>query len=268
MSDTPPPASTGVPRVGWRRFVDVRLTWRQGEHVVGIGPTGVGKTNTMLELLRHRERRGGAVCVLASKPRDDTMESLTGRGYRRYSGYRTTGPLAMFGRGPRVPEGLQQVPTNVDRVLMWPPYRDLDRDPRLQADVFRKVLQQTFRDGSWCVFLDELPYLTDELNLSAELDRLYNQGRSMGVTLVGGAQRPRFIPRSSLANTTHLLIYRTGDEDDLRRVSGLSAADSDRIRATAGELRRIRGGGVATEVLYVNTRSGDMVITTPPKPPS
>ena len=225
-----------VPDVSWDTFMDYwRKTWRQGEHVSYIGPTGSGKTTLAVELLGVRRH----VVALATKPRDSTMDRLIRDGYRKI---KTWPP-------PRV---------GGSRVVLWPPFRD-DSDLPNQQAVMASALRGAFTEQSWTIFADELWYLGTELRLDHLLRIIWTQGRSLDVTLVGGTQRPAHVPLLAYDQATHLFFFRDNDETNLRRISGLGGLNSALIRRTVAALPR-------HVALYVNTRTGQLVTTRAPKP--
>src|SRR5437660_38183 len=78
VSDTDATEATGARQVPWREFFTwFRRTWRQGEHVSLIGPTGSGKTTLGIHLIALRPY----VTAFAVKPQDDTMHKLLRAGY-------------------------------------------------------------------------------------------------------------------------------------------------------------------------------------------
>lgn len=222
-----PAVVTLPPFVPWDE-VDERLDWRQGEHVTLVGPTGCGKTTLAIGLL---ERRGW-VTVLGTKPRDRTMDRLVREGYKRVESW--------------------PPPSHYRRVILWPRKRRME-DRYVQGERIREALGAIYRAGAWCVFADELEYLTapEYLGLGAELREMWQQGRAMGVSIVGATQRPRHVPLAAYSQATHLFLWRSSDEGDLKRLSELNGADTRTVKATLPQLAK-------HEVLYVNTRDGDL----------
>ena len=221
-------ADDDVPFVDWGDFLP-RLRWRQGEHVALVGPTGQGKTTLALQLLPKRRH----VAIFASKPRDRTLSGLRRDGYVTISAW--------------------PPPAMVNRTIVWPPWRDA-RDDRAQAAVFRDAINSIFREGSWCVFADDVQHLTAHLGLGRSLDTLWLQARSLNVSVVAATQRPRHVPLTMWNQSTHLFMWGTGDEEDLRRIGGLGGHSSKRIRELVANLPR-------HEVLYVNNRERTLVRT-------
>lgn len=216
--------------LGWDDFL-ARLSWRQGEHVALIGPTGQGKTTLALELLPRRSH----TVVVATKPRDATLARLV-----RTDGYH---------RQKRWP------PANdtVRRVLLWPDWRTPD-DTRRQAEAIRAAVWDIFRSGSWCIFADDVQYLTDQLGLRNTLTSLWLQARALNVSVVAATQRPRHVPLEMFSQSTHLFLWGTNDEDDLRRIGGLGGLSNRAVRRMVQNLPR-------HDVLYINTRTGDLATT-------
>lgn len=240
----PRPDPESIPRVTWDQFVH-KMTgrrsptrWRQGEHLSGIGPTGTGKTTAILELLAARSASAPKwhTCVLATKPADDTLGRLLGKGD--------------FTRVQQWP------PHNFDRsVVLWPQWRDIRDFPRQRA-VFSDAFQGMFGVGGWCIFADELSYLSRELKLDAWLRSFWQQGRSLNLTLVGATQRPAWVPLDLYSAPTHLMFWRTNDDQDLRRIGGIGGMASNLIRETVATLDHR-----SNELLYINSRTGEMLRT-------
>lgn len=232
--------ATDVPALDWDDFLTYwRGTWAQGEHVSYIGPTGSGKTTLAVELLGVR----AFVCALATKPADKTMDRLI-----RHGGYRK---IAAW---PPPPIGLRRE----QRIALWPSFRRPEDLANQQRQV-ELALKEMFVAGGWTIFADELFYLVRMLKLTPLLELIWTQGRSIGVTLVGGTQRPAHVPLLAYDQATHLFFWRDNDETNLRRIGGLGGLHSPLIRRTVAALPR-------HVALYVNTRTGEMFTTLAPKP--
>lgn len=223
-------ADDSIVRVPWPEF-RARLRWAQGEHVGLVGPTGQGKTTLALDLLGLR----GWSVILATKPRDRTLAGLerTG-GYHRISAW---------------PPPNDRTP----RVLLWPRWRSPADTPR-QAAAIHHALTSIFGEEAWCVFADDVQYLTDRLRLGSVLTDLWLQARALRVSVVAATQRPRHVPLVMWSQSSHLFLWGTNDDEDLRRLSGFGGLSSKRIRTTVAGLAR-------HDVLYINTRTGALAVT-------
>lgn len=223
-----------VDRVPWATFQsEFFVDWQQGEHVSLIGPTGLGKTTLALAVLPRRTN----TVIFATKPsgRDATLAALTRRG-AGYSVARDWPP-----------------PPTSRRVLLWPPNRRME-DVRRQQDVFARTLAAVYRTGGWCVYLDELAYVTNTLRLEGAMELLWQQGRSLGVSVVASTQRPAHVPLMLYDQATHLFFWRDNDERNLKRLGGIGWLSRKEIVNTVARL------GIH-EVLYVNARTGAMAVT-------
>lgn len=223
-------------RVPWATFI-AQLNWKQGEHVGLIGPTGQGKTTLAMALLPLRKY----VVAFATKPRDDTMRDLV-----KYGGY------------VQIEKWKNLEASTIPRRVLWPDVTRLDSDQK-QAAIFRHALRQIYRSGMWCVFMDEMMFLSQNLHLEREIKTYLTQARSLKISLVVASQRPAWIPVEVYDQSTHLFFWRDNDERNLRRISGVSFISADLVRYVVSHLDEY-------EVLYVCTRTGAMLRTKAPAP--
>lgn len=139
------------------------------------------------------------------------------------------------------------------RVVLWPPFRRPEDVANQQAQI-NTALREMFTAGGWTLFADELFYLVRYLKLTPLLEVWWTQGRSLGLTVVGGTQRPAHVPLLAYDQATHLFFWRDNDETNLRRIGGLGGLNASTIRRTVATLSK-------HECLYVSTRTGEMIVT-------
>lgn len=227
-----------VPVVTWDEFRREHWRWRQGEHVTMVGPTESGKTTLALAIIEDRNY----VLALATKPRDATMDRLVKRpGWRK---------VTTWARMPRVLGRTM-------RVVFWPRFRTPDDEPA-QAVEIATAMREAFAAGGWCLFIDELWYVENKLGLKRLIETWYTQGRSNGLSVLAGTQRPAFVTLLAYDQPKHVFFWRDNDERNLKRISGLNGLNSRQIRETVATLPR-------HHVLYCNLVTGDMVVTKAPR---
>lgn len=220
----------------WSRFRrDVARTWRAGEHVTIIGGTGSGKSELARRILGIRK----SSVVFGTKPRDDTLDRFVADGWTRIRSW--------------------PPPEDIRRAILWPVIEarsDLDS----LGPLFAATLDDIFVEGAWAIYIDELHYATGRLGLAAHLGDIWEQGRSLGVTLIVATQRPANIPLLAYSQATYLALFRTTDARDLDRLADVSGdIDRDLLRDTVRRLPRFA-------FAWVDTRRGDIVISRSPSP--
>lgn len=194
------------------------------EHVVIVGQAGSGKTTLARELLDFQP----FVVVLGTKTRDPSLYGpLLAKGYQqteKFDPTDTKNPKVIF-----APTLYEPTPTALAK----------------QSGEFRRALIGIFRTGGWCIYCDEIRYLTETLKLDKELNTLWLQGRSLWVTLVASTQRPVSIPLNAFEQATHSFLFRTTGKEDRIRSSEYQGGNAPVVYETLVRLPH-------HEFLYVN----------------
>lgn len=218
------------------------IRWAQGEHVSIVGPTGYGKTTIEKAMLGLRDY----VVVIGTKPRaphgDPNLAGLIKeQGFARIKKW-----------PPPLPPAL------MPKVILWPDYNTPD-DLTDNVPVYREAMQHIFAKGGWCVAADELAFMVRRLGLRTELEDMWQQGRGIGISLLGCTQRPAWVPLEMYSMATHLFLFACNDDADLKRIQGIGGVDPATIR-------RIVRGLNKYEFLYVNTATKRLVLSRTPAP--
>lgn len=229
--------STEAPRIPWDKFLRDIFKWQPGEHVALIGPTGQGKTTLLTALLPLHPY----VTVFATKPRDASMQRLINSGYYPIKRWQPLDP--------------KQYP----RRVLWPDVTDMSTAIAHQQHVFHDAFLKIYREGGWTVAIDELWYVGNILRLEMDVKLYLLQARALDISLLVATQRPSWVPLEVYDQSTHLFFWRDNDENNLKRLSGISYRSADLIRSVVSDLEQY-------QVLYINTRTGKMCRTRAPKP--
>lgn len=150
--------------------------WKPGEHMTIVGDTGSGKSTLAERLTSLRQ----FLIVMRTKP--DKVRYQTDITVRR----------------------------SVAKYLQDKRYRRIEIYPQnklSQAHEFSTAFETAFHQGGWTIYVDELFYVDTKLGLGEELDELLTQGRSKGLTVVSGMQRPVQVTRFAMAESMHLLSF-------------------------------------------------------------
>jgi hypothetical protein len=226
--------------VGWAGFRNYfTKNFRQGDHVSLIGSTGCGKTTLafsgILPIRNH-------VAVLATKPKDKQLTKLQTEGYVRIKQWPPEYPWQ-------------------NRVLLWPNAQQVTSAVNQQV-VFANALSQIYETGAWCVYVDELHYMIDTLKMKNLLSLIWQQGRSIDISLVASMQRPSMVPLLAYTQATHLFFWRCNDENDLKRIGGIGWQNSKIVKEIVSRLYGPPGAAPRNkccQFLYCNARSGALI---------
>lgn len=173
------------------------VKWKQGEHVVIIGDTGSGKTYLESKILGLREH----VIVCRTKP-DDI----------KFQGFHKVPVIGKIGS-----QRFDTTGSRITRFLLTPKYDE-------QQMEISKVFEKVWREGAWCIAVDETYYATQILKLERQINKLLTQGRSKHISVVLGMQRPAWISRFAMSQATHAFIFRCEGRDLKALADSLSPA--------------------------------------------
>lgn len=219
--------------ISWEEFYTT-LDWKQGEHVSVFGRTGSGKTFMTTDLLNIRS---GYTIGFGVKPEDESLDYLIKEeGYQRITSW------------PPKPEREGQ-----KRFILWPYIDDIEDIDRCEP-IFKEALRKIYSQRGWTIFIDEVRYMSERMHLDKPLKDIWILGRSSNLTLVGCTQRPTWVPLEMLTQATHVFLFNTSGEDDLKRLRAIDVRNKDVIIPIVSSLPQYH-------CLYVNTVTGEMLVT-------
>lgn len=154
------------------------IPWIPGEHITAIGDTGTGKTYLVNKIIAQRK-----YVVFFRTKADKT----------KIDGFH-------MARKASAMDNVYQT-----RILLQPEYSYQMREGY-------EMLERAWVQGGWTIVIDELWYV-ERLKLGSLVERLLTQGRSIGISVVIGIQRPAQISRFVISQSTHLFTFRVEGRD-------------------------------------------------------
>lgn len=146
-------------------------------------------------------------------------------------------------------------PAREPRVIFRPPLKaPTAKAQEEQREAFQELLIGVFDEGGWQLYGDEIRYLSDNLKLKQELELLWLQGRSLGITIMVSTQRPVSIPVVAFESASHLFLFRTTDQNNIDRAAEFESANKPLLRYLLPRLPQY-------EALYIEARTGRMLRT-------
>jgi len=154
--------------------------WEQGEHMTVIGDTGSGKTTVMYGL--------------------DGKPGLLD--YRRFAvALRSKGDDAKWMGSKRI--------FTAEPFMLDPKLPKLELFPKRgrERDEFRAAIKLVWKQKKTAIYFDEAFHSQKLLKLQPEVEDLMTRGRSLGITVINGLQRPVSISRFCISQSKHVLVF-------------------------------------------------------------
>lgn len=221
----PTPAVKLVSRT---RFMTELWQYKTGEHVSAIGPTGAGKTHLLLPLLARsvNDERRGFVTVM--KPRDKTVgQFMVRHKWKRVLNY------------PPPPSAAKVIGEAPPGYVVWPNHtQNPELDEARHEAIFRKMHRDLYVKGDAIIFDDEAVSLVREMDLKADLVRIWTKGRSVGCGLWAATQRPSLVPLEMYDQATHLFLAYDPDERNQKRFAEIGGVNPELVASVVARLPR------------------------------
>jgi hypothetical protein len=248
----------GLVTIGREDFIRDYWDYRAGDHVTIVAPTDYGKTWFVNDLLAVTATQQLPAVTLATKPRDRTVDRLVAMGHRKVTAY--------------PPRGLGQVVTTWGEAkppgwVVWPRHvGDPLVDDANHRAVFRRAMLHDYgRNAAHKRFnrrrgirpiilnLDEIYSITVDLKMEREARTLWAKGRSVGIGVWGGTQRPYDIPQHAYSQPQHVFLGYTPDRRDRQRFREISGVDPDLVMGVTFQLQW-------RQWLYINRKHRTMAV--------
>lgn len=192
-----------------------RANWKPGQHMALVGPTGTGKTTTMVGILPQRKY----VLALDPKGGDSTLSALEKVGFVRSS-------------WPPSRQIRQQIEKGEPARLIVGSHVQGTEDMAKVRKEMALALRDAFNERGWTVYIDELQIVTDRnlMKLSASVERNLIAARDRKVSMVMSFQRPANVPRSAAEMSTWFMVLYTRDRDTVDRLAEMAGRPTAEMR--------------------------------------
>lgn len=151
-------------------------------------------------------------------------------------------------------------PRKSPKRMLWP--RIATRfDRKKLAGIIDHAFDRIFYyERSWCVYIDRLPELVENLGLGEVDPEFYlRQGRELGISRGDCDATAQFVPLDVYTNSTHLFLFQEKDASNLERLSAIAAVDAILVYSIITELE-------LHQFLYINSHTGQMARCMSPAP--
>lgn len=243
------PESERVPLVKIERDEFLRDYWdyRPGEHVTIIGPTQRGKTTLGFQLLHHTASPELKGHVLASKPRDKTVDQWT----------KTLQFKKVNEWGP---PGEMPWTKNKRRGYVLRPHQtlqDIDADNATVRREFKKCIYDCYgsKDNRILV-IDEAHEVQNELKLKKEIDACLMRGAALGCGTWNFIQRSAYNSYHLYSAPEHLFLFNDPDVKNRERFGQIGGVDPKQVEEATHQLGQY-------EVLYIKRTGPYLCVVMP-----
>jgi hypothetical protein len=205
--EVPPPVEWEV----WRaRFL---RQWKQGDHLLDVGPTQSGKSLLMREIVFAGRKN---VVVMGTKPKDPTLDEYIEGGFVRIDHW------------PPEKRDFRAQQDGMARFILWPKIVEIGDVTRFRP-LYEKALRSIYVDvskagGGWTVVIDETLFFSDAkdgLGLGHILSTMAYSTASSGITMCFLMQRPAGVPRILWQSCSSAFLFHMGVTNDVREMASL-----------------------------------------------
>jgi energy-coupling factor transporter ATP-binding protein EcfA2 len=231
-------------------FVNNWFTYYPGEHLNIIGPTGMGKSHLIGQLLGkvNSDRPSIQAIWMVPKAIDPTMSRLAKTlGYKIVRDWPARKPL--FGSEPQ-------------GYILWPGHITSSAKANNEhlGEVFRNAMNDCLVQQHNILVGDDAYGLAADKKLSPELNRHWTEGRSAESSLWTSLQQPKGTVQGGVSSyaysqPTHFFFGKDNTQANLEKISNISipGIDPDYIMSLVSNLRTVKiGASTVSELLYIN----------------
>lgn len=221
----------------WEQFLRyMRWSWKPGQHIAMIGPTGEGKSTFAVGLLGIRRW----VFALDPKGEDDT---LTASGFERITSLPAQhagllGRLSHWEQARQWDHIHNRIAAGLPvRLILGGPSRTDEQDLANQ-DLMRRSFAYVREAGGWTVYVDEFELVSSQrqFNQGRAVERMLITARRDGTSVVTSFQAPAWVSRHATRQSRFAVVWPTGDRDMIQVIARSMGRDWRQLAAAVDEL--------------------------------
>lgn len=242
----------GLLELSRAEFLDGYFTYRPGEHLAVIEPTGGGKSWLCYQLLQQAMRQNPDLSVLVTmpKPADATAAAW--------------GPTLGLAETPVWPPERKMFAARPPGHIVWPPH-DLSLPPEqrreLIGDVLRRSVDDAYRRGRTITFVDDAHSAATMMGLNSYIEETLVNGRSNKAAMWVALQKPSgsaatgSVSSFVYSSTRHLFLGRDDEDRNVQRFGEIGAFDAKETQQIVKSLRLYQiNGETVSQKLYIDKR--------------
>jgi hypothetical protein len=161
------------------------------------------------------------------------------------------------------------IPPHITRAVIWLKPEHLGEEVMEQARAVHHVLDEIYRIGNWCIYIDDTGYVTGTLKRTQDITVLLNQARSSLISVVAAATQPTSVaarlPSETMRQVRHYIIFKYRGDDTIKALANITGIPRGEMEYALGQLREYPNKtSITTDFLSI-TNGRISIVRNPPR---